>query len=156
MGILPDFWIDTRPEYSMSSISESDIFQCKMCGDCCKGYGGTYVTQKDIKAISDYIKTDPKRFIAKYCSMSGKRPVLTQGQNGYCIFWDKHCTIHPVKPRMCRAWPFIEPVLIDSSNWTAMAGSCPGIRTDVPEHILKEKIKKTLSELDASYRPSHK
>ncbi len=125
-------------------MKPSDIFKCEKCGDCCKGYGGTYVTEKDIKAIAAYLKTDHKSFIKDYCYMSGSRPVLAQQKNGYCIFWDKICTIHPVKPKMCRQWPFIKSVLIDVNNWQIMAGICPGIRTDVPDDIIKECVRKEL------------
>ena len=127
-----------------TSGNASDIFECKKCGDCCKGYGGTFVTAKDIEAISAYIKTDPKTFVADYCRMSGNRPVLAQGKNGYCVFWDGQCTIHPVKPRMCKAWPFIKSVLADVNNWHIMAALCPGIRTDVPDNIVKACVKKEL------------
>ncbi len=121
------------------------IFDCKQCGECCKGYGGTYVTQKDIQAIAAYIGTDPAHFVEKYCRMSGSRPVLAQGENGYCIFWkEKICTIHPVKPRMCKAWPFIQSVLTDAGNWRAMAGSCPGMRTDVPDEMILACVRREM------------
>ncbi|MEE4359034.1 MAG: YkgJ family cysteine cluster protein [Desulfococcaceae bacterium] len=123
----------------MSSDESSDIFDCQQCGECCRGYGGTYVTPEDMQAIARYINTDPDTFGSQYCRMSGSRAVLAQGENSYCIFWkDKICTIHPVKPRMCKAWPFIRSVLSDVGNWRAMAGSCPGMRTDVSdEKILR-------------------
>ena len=122
------------------------LFACRLCGDCCKGYGGTYVTREDIEAISRYIGTDSRKFVAEYCQMSGKKPVLAQRTDGYCIFWDKLCTIHPVKPQMCRRWPFLKSVLVDSANWQIMANSCPGIHTDVPVGILERCVKKILSE----------
>jgi len=77
--------------------------------------------------------------------MSGERPILAQGDNGYCIFWDEACTIHPVKPRMCKAWPFIGSVLVDVNNWHIMAASCPGIRIDVPDSVVMECVKQELS-----------
>ena len=123
----------------------SGIFQCKQCGECCKGYGGTYITEKDINAISGLLDIDPEYFVKTYCQFSGGKPVLAQGENGYCIFWDKLCTIHGVKPRMCREWPFIEPVLADINNWEIMAGSCPGIRTDVPDDMIKACVEKTIA-----------
>jgi len=132
---------------SSDSVTTSDLFQCTNCGECCKGYGGTYVTDRDIKAISDYTNTDQKEFVEKYCRMSGKKPLLVQGENGYCIFWDKTCTIHPVKPKMCKKWPFIESILIDISNWDLMAGSCPGMRNDFQdmevEKCVTEELEKT-------------
>lgn len=123
-------------------LMPSDLFQCKKCGDCCKGYGGTFVTPEDILAISDYIQTEPERFVDDYCQKSGRKPVLRQGSDGYCIFWDKVCTIHPVKPRMCKAWPFIEAVLKDTKNWEIMARFCPGIRPDVQEKIIRQIVEK--------------
>ncbi len=124
---------------------KAEIFDCKQCGECCKGYGGTFVTESDIKAISDYIRTDPRQFISDYCQMSGNRPVLAQGENGYCVFWDKLCTIHPVKPRMCSAWPFIRSVLNDLRNWQIMAASCPGIRTDIPDETVETCVREKLN-----------
>lgn len=115
-----------------------DIFDCQQCGDCCKGFGGTYVSPEDVRAIAAFIHFDPQLFLEKYCQLSGGKPVLAQAENGYCVFWkDKICTIHPVKPRMCKAWPFIPNVLKDPQNWLIMAGFCPGIRTDVtPSEIV--------------------
>jgi uncharacterized protein len=127
------------------TIQASTIFQCKKCGDCCKGYGGTFLTQNDVIAIAEYIHTNPDTFIKEYCQISGKKPVIKQNHQGYCFFWDKICTIHPVKPRMCREWPFIKPVLADITNWEIMAGSCPGIHTNFPDEIIKTIIEKELS-----------
>ena len=125
-----------------SETNPSDkLFQCRQCGDCCKGYGGTYVTREDIDAISSYIGSDPQRFINDFCVLSGDRPILAQRSDGYCIFWDKLCSIHPVKPQMCRRWPFLDSVLVDSANWLIMADSCPGIHSDVSPRVLRKFIK---------------
>jgi Fe-S-cluster containining protein len=119
-------------------LTPQDIFNCKQCGDCCKGFGGTYVSLEDVQAIAAFIHIDPEIFLKSYCQLSGKKPVLAQAENGYCVFWkDRICTIHPVKPRMCKAWPFIPNVVKDPQNWHIMAGVCPGIRTDVtPSEIV--------------------
>lgn len=122
----------------------TEIFKCQKCGDCCKGYGGTFLTHKDILTIAKYIKTDPRSFIADYCQLSGDKPILAQGKSGYCIFWDKQCQIHPVKPRMCKAWPFLKSVLVDLENWQIMAASCPGIRSDVPDSMIRKCVMKEM------------
>jgi uncharacterized protein len=125
-------------------IGPPDIFTCKKCGDCCKGFGGTYVTQKDILSISHFIGVDEHRFIKEFCQASGRRWVIAMGKNGYCVFWNEICTIHPVKPKMCKAWPFIKPVLIDADNWQIMAGACPGMRTDVEEDVIRSCVHRKL------------
>lgn len=127
-------------------MGSADIFECRKCGECCKGYGGTFVTARDIQAIARFIHTAPDSFVENYCQMSGSQLVLAQGENGYCIFWDEVCTIHPVKPRMCRAWPFIESVLVDIKNWHIMAASCPGMRTDVSDGVIEACVRKARSE----------
>ena len=120
-----------------------DIFECQQCGDCCKGYGGTYVDHNNIIKIAEYINFDPEKFIDKYCDKSGSKQVITLGKDGYCIFFDKikQCAIHEVKPYMCRAWPFIQSVIDYPENWNIMANSCPGMKKDIPYNKLVEIVK---------------
>lgn len=115
-----DTAVETPPE---------EPFTCTLCGDCCKGYGGTYLSDGDIDAISGYLSIPQAELVQRYTQASGSKRVIAQGKNGRCVFWDNLCTIHPVKPWMCRQWPFIPGVLADVNNWRAMAGSCPGINT---------------------------
>ncbi|MFO7964248.1 MAG: YkgJ family cysteine cluster protein [Desulfobacterales bacterium] len=137
------------------SVSPKDLFVCQKCGDCCRGYGGTYVSREDILAISDYIRVSADEFMARYCQMSGGRPVIAVQENGFCVFWDEVCTIHPVKPEMCKAWPFIESVVIDIENWHIMAGVCPGIRTNYPDHVIRECVRKVITSRDLDREASH-
>lgn len=131
-----------------SSIRGSDIFECKNCGDCCQGFGGTYVTQKNIVDIAAYLQMDPERILAEYCVSSGQKTVLAQKPDGFCVFWDKKCTIHPVKPRMCRAWPFIENILKAPENWDIMATACPGIKPDVARPALVACVRNEIERLE--------
>jgi hypothetical protein len=128
-----------------SSKTTAPIFDCRQCGDCCRGYGGTHVSDRDIRRIAAYIGEDPDEFIDRYCQMSGKRPVLAQAENGYCIFWKELCRIHPVKPRMCRRWPHIDAVLEDIHNWKIMGASCPGIRTELPDEVVRESVARAIA-----------
>lgn len=131
----------------MPSDTDSEaLFICQMCGDCCRGYGGTYVSASDIRAIADYLQEDPAHFKARYCRRSGSRYVLGQSASGYCLFWDGLCRIHPVKPRMCRNWPFIQAVLEDVDNWRIMADTCPGMRTDLPDEVVRRTVARRIAE----------
>jgi Fe-S-cluster containining protein len=123
-------------------MKDEKIFSCRMCGDCCRGYGGTFVTPADIRRIARFVGVEPGRFARKFCQYSGGRPVLGQKADGYCVFWERACTIHPVKPEMCRAWPFIRGVLVDPANWYAMADSCPGMRRDVSEAEILSAVRR--------------
>jgi uncharacterized protein len=124
--------------------SESKFFHCTQCGDCCKGYGGTYLTDEDVAAMAVHLDIPVADFKKRYCVLSGKRYVLAQRDDGYCVFWDRNCTIHAIKPDMCRKWPFIDSLLKDIGNWRIMAGVCPGMRPDVDEERLREYVCKSL------------
>ena len=90
--------------------------------------------------MAGHLDMPAQRFVQKYCQMSGGQPVLAQGAYGYCIFWDGLCSIHPVKPHMCRQWPFIRAILVDPANWYIMAANCPGMRTDVPDEAVRQCV----------------
>jgi uncharacterized protein len=124
--------------------SERVFFNCTQCGDCCKGYGGTYLTDEDIAAIAAHLEIPPSEFKERYCVLSGERYVLAQRDDGYCIFWDRNCTIHAIKPEMCRKWPFIDSLLKDIGNWQTMASVCPGMRPDVDDKQLRDYVCKSL------------
>lgn len=128
---------------SNSSLS-SDFFNCIQCGECCKGFGGTYVSDADLAAIAEYLKLSVTDIRNSYCVLSGGKPLLAQRPDGYCVFWDQICSIHQVKPRMCRNWPFIHGLLIDPSNWQIMADSCPGMKPEVDEIALCAYVNQTL------------
>jgi Fe-S-cluster containining protein len=102
------------------------------------------VTEQDIRAIAEYINEPAERFVRSYCRPSGGKLLLAQKPAGYCIFWDQNCSIHPVKPPMCKTWPFIESVLIDVENWQIMAAFCPGMKTGLSKDLIRACVKKEL------------
>ena len=122
------------------------LFACTRCGACCKGYGGTYLSPADIEAIARYLALTTGELLTRFTQSSGGRPLIAQNSAGYCVFWDKLCTIHPVKPRMCRQWPFIRSILVDVGNWRAMADSCPGINADAQKDRIRECVQRALND----------
>ena len=129
-------------------LTPDDLFACRRCGDCCKGYGGTYLTEVDMDRISGFLGMHRDRFLQDACQMSAGKPVIAQAESGYCILWDQKCTIHPVKPEMCRRWPFVKSLLIDTANWRAMADTCPGMRVDVNDDQIRKCVQNTIKRKD--------
>ena len=66
-----------------------EIFVCTKCGDCCKGFGGTVITNQDVTNISQFLKLNEEYFIKKYCIKSGNNLMIAQKDDKYCVFWDK-------------------------------------------------------------------
>lgn len=119
-------------------MSDCRLFECKQCGDCCNGFGGTVVTEADLRAIAAHIGSTVAQVKEKYCAKSGNALVIAQKEDGYCVFYNANCSIHPVKPVMCRRWPFIDSLSVDIKNWWIMASMCPGMRTDLDDDTLQE------------------
>ncbi|HHP7235896.1 MAG TPA: YkgJ family cysteine cluster protein [Desulfobacterales bacterium] len=130
----------------MPSSDENPIFRCRMCGDCCHGYGGTVVSQEDVARIAGFLGLERDGFHERFCARSGSKTILIQNADGDCIFYQKGCTIHPVKPRMCRQWPYLSAVLADVRNWRAMADVCPGMRTDVSDAEIITRVRDALQD----------
>ena len=130
---------------SSDDLTAADLFSCQRCGNCCKGYGGTYLTGAEIDNICRYLGLGRERFLRHYCQLSGNKPLVAQGENGYCIFWDQLCTIHPVKPQLCQKWPFIESIPVDVRNWQIMAASCPGMRTGFSDGQIQKCVRDVLN-----------
>jgi Fe-S-cluster containining protein len=130
------------------ALNPAAFFDCQKCGQCCKGFGGTFVTDRDVENISGFIGVEQDYFLSHYCHLSGGRPLIRTQESGYCVFWDELCTIHEVKPRMCKIWPFIESVLVDPSNWTSIQSVCPGVREKANLQDLAACVKRVLEEHD--------
>jgi Fe-S-cluster containining protein len=126
--------------------SDQSLFECTQCGACCKGFGGTYLQESDITKIAEFVGVSDSDFKQRFCVLSGNKLVLSQQANGYCIFYHQNCTIHSVKPQMCKRWPFLDSLLIDITNWRIMASVCPGMRNDLDDDFLEAAIKKTMAE----------
>jgi Fe-S-cluster containining protein len=103
------------------------------------------VTEADVEAIAQYVAVTARQIKRSFCVPSGSQLVLAQRFDGYCIFWDGNCSIHPVKPRMCRQWPFISSLLVDMENWRIMASVCPGMRDDLSDEALAACLRKAMT-----------
>jgi Fe-S-cluster containining protein len=67
-------------------------------------------------------------FYRNYVEGSAMGPRLTV-ENGVCVFLMEGnlCRVHPVKPFICRQWPFLPALLVDPDELEHAKGACPGI-----------------------------
>ncbi len=107
-------------------------FVCQICGQCCQGSGGIVATLKEQQRMADYLGMDISGFQMMYVQRKGDKFFIRNNDQGWCIFFNtgKGCTVHPAKPRTCRAWPFFRGNLMDESSFEMAREYCPGIDPD--------------------------
>jgi uncharacterized protein len=103
-------------------------FECTICGTCCQGEGGIYMTAKETQRIAEFLALTPQAFLTRYCIEKNGKIYIHVGEDGFCHFSKQgKCSIHPVKPGPCRKWPFFDAVLKDQANWEVARNSCPAL-----------------------------
>ncbi len=123
-------------------------FECTLCGECCRRYW-IPITHIDILRISKYTGMDIKEFTAlfpKEYTTEWSYPViklrdgefylvLRKNIDSSCIFNKRIddkliCSIHPVKPYICRFYPFVyweDKGIVKFEIYEKAYPFCPGI-----------------------------
>jgi Fe-S-cluster containining protein len=107
-------------------------FECKMCGECCYGEGGIFMSDEEVSNIARFLNMETGDFVFQYCETRQDRLYLKTGPTNFCIFFDRkrQCLIHPVKPERCVQWPFFAAIVNDEENWEMAKYACPGINPE--------------------------
>ncbi len=128
-------------------MRDKRVFHCKMCGQCCFGFGGILVDSKELSKIANFLHLDKKKVIENFLK-KGEKYYYIKEKDGACIFFDKKekkCKIHPVKPDICKAWPFLRGNMVDEISFNMAKGYCPGINPEVTFEEFVKAGKKYLS-----------
>ncbi len=102
---------------------------CKECeGNCCIGESGyIWVNPKEIEEIAKFLKMDMEIFKERFLIKVGYKYSIKEKpfKNGFaCIFFEKGCTIYPVRPKQCRTYPFWDYF---KTHIKELKKECPGI-----------------------------
>jgi Fe-S-cluster containining protein len=107
------------------------VFQCQQCGECCQGRGGIFPTPVEIDLIAQYLKMPVSQLEKNFLELTPLGPAVKNKAGGGCIFNEQgRCSIHPVKPRICRDWPFLPAILLHKNEFEAAKEACPGLNPD--------------------------
>ncbi len=129
-------------------------FECTKCGACCRDVFLVTVTGNDIVRIAAVLGLSPNEMLKAldFYVVSDGEPtpigldkfpsVATEGglsfialrktENGDCVFLKEHlCMIHPVRPAVCRSFPFVFDESDGQRTWglSAKKEICPGLGT---------------------------
>jgi Fe-S-cluster containining protein len=106
------------------------VFSCRQCGECCLGEKGILVTPAEHSAMAAHLGLPPGDFAARYLVETPLGPQLAS-RNGACALQaDGLCRVHPVKPRICREWPYLPALLLHADEFAAAKEACPGLAAD--------------------------
>jgi Fe-S-cluster containining protein len=138
--IIDDFSKNkTKPLSKKSKIR----FQCQQSGQCCH-HNEVMLNPYDIMEMAKFLNMSSLAFAMEYVSIhigSGSHlpiAMFKQIQDGECAFLkNRKCSIHPAKPKICRAFPLAAITEFDPKNGKAKSGyvqtrriSCPGTRAN--------------------------
>jgi Fe-S-cluster containining protein len=119
------------------------VFQCQQCGDCCCGRGGIFVKPQEVEEMAALLSLPVEEFCGRFVEASAMGPRLTIADNGFCVFLleGNLCRVHPVKPFICRQWPFLPALLVDADELEHAKTACPGIN---PKCTLEDFVEAAL------------
>jgi hypothetical protein len=52
---------------------------------------------------------------------------------------------------MCKIWPFIESMVVEPANWTALQSVCPGVLKDIEKDDLSECVRQVVAEYEREW-----
>jgi len=114
----------------MQNNGKRPVFLCRQCGECCRGERGILVTPAELTAMASHLGLPLEEFTAR-CLVDTPLGPQVATLNGVCILQtDGLCRVHPVKPRICREWPFLQALLEHADEFAAAKEACPGLAQD--------------------------
>ncbi|MGR3219975.1 MAG: YkgJ family cysteine cluster protein [Candidatus Anammoxibacter sp.] len=106
-------------------------FKCNQCGRCCRGKPGVVlVNEKDIQNIADHLRMPIEKFSKTFIRKVYGRYSLTEFKTGDCVMYKNGCSIYPVRPYQCKAFPFWLSNIETEEAWDSLKELCPGIDCD--------------------------
>ena len=111
--------------------ANGQAFVCRQCGHCCQGEGGIVLAPFDQERLSGHLELPMAVFQEVYTKWDNGKSFLRTGPDGYCIFYQNGCNVHPARPDICRAWPYFRGNLIDPASWELIQDYCPGVNLKV-------------------------
>ena len=129
-------------------------FECRMCGHCCHGEGGIVMTLKDLERLAEHLGVSVDELVSKHTRDKGGKLHLATKADGYCLFFEEGCGVHPGRPDICRAWPYFRGNLIDELSWKMIQDYCPGVNDEAGHKEFVRQGKKYLRDEGLARRES--
>ncbi len=111
----------------------NSVFECKKCGQCCRGRGGIVLAKRDLARLAAFLGLSEAETAERHALSDSGKLKLKLGADGSCIFFQAGvgCGVHAAKPDVCRAWPFFRGNIEDPYSFAMAREYCQGIGKDV-------------------------
>ncbi|MDR0354706.1 MAG: YkgJ family cysteine cluster protein [Deltaproteobacteria bacterium] len=112
-----------------TSGRSAPAFVCRRCGQCCRGQGGVWLTEEELPSVSRFLALSLAELKFRHLAKKGEVWEIVSSAEDFCSFYDldSGCLIEPVKPVVCRAWPFFWGPLRDDEGFKEARAVCPGL-----------------------------
>ncbi|RQW78657.1 MAG: YkgJ family cysteine cluster protein [Methanothrix sp.] len=143
-----EWFRDEVPEIQSSLAAAQVLFECKNCGECCKGEGYALVTNEDLQRIADFSGKSASTIFSQFTDpdpekREGCRILKNMGPERICCFYDaraRRCKIHEGRPEICRTFPMLS-IDVEQEEPISLYSDCRGT-ADLLK-VLKAKAKGT-------------
>jgi Fe-S-cluster containining protein len=155
---MPDLPDNKATDTKMSFDYPTVRFKCVKCGICC---GDTTGKTRHILLLSEEaekIAAATKQLVTEFAvEICGKEPyafeIKKTSEDGKCIFLaDNHCTIYPLRPMICRFYPFeLKPDEAERYRFFC-TDECPGVNKgkQLDEEYFRRLFQLACDRLDSS------
>ncbi len=107
-------------------------FRCTKCGICCgdtkERHRNIFLLRKEAEKIAREALKPIHDFAVKSDEMKPYYYKMKKEENGKCVFLkNERCTIYPIRPLICRFYPFELKVMNKNKYKFHYTDECPGL-----------------------------
>lgn len=107
-------------------------FRCTGCGDCCRQPGFVFFSREEADRVARRLLGDEAVAETLLGELWLEEPdghfaIEVEGATGCPFLADGRCSIHDIKPRQCKTYPFWSENLTSEKRWNAEKRYCEGI-----------------------------
>src|SRR5262249_14798030 len=108
-------------------------FECTRCGACCRREGVVWLKPGEVRRLARHLGLKVAEARARFVTtLRDGRERIDVSSAGCPLLSGDLCTVDPVKPDQCGAYPFWHELVADPEAWREERSECEGIDRGPP------------------------